>query len=495
MTIDRTRNLSRPNAPLQRKPLVMNAFRHVPMVLLSLVFMPSLAHADRTDIPAQQLRQINQNISQAQGNLRVTKHRRAHAQRDLRLAEQNLATTHAKLDELTQQRSQTTQRLKTLSSQMKKLEKESMAQKTAVAAQLAALYRLGTEPELKLLLENRDPTQLSRYQHYLNAIQDARRERLEKLAKLNQQISANRDQTQQQKARLDKLIAAQRSNEKALQAQQAQRQKVLTSINQSYSSAQARVQDLNDQRAQAQDTLARIEREVAAARAAAAKRAAEARKQAAQRRQRQAEQERRARETAELAQRQQQRAEQDESNNESSPSTPPSSSGSGSSGSHQLTASEMSAQAPEDTSTDAGTADSSEQSTGGRSRPGAPWSSRWPVRGVVQTGYGQGQGIDKNGVTLSAPAGTPIHALRSGEVVFSSWLSGFGYLVIVDHGSSLSVYAHNQRNIVNVGDTVKRGTVLGTVGDTGGLTSPALYFEVRRGGRPVNPNSWVTASR
>ncbi|MGJ8516162.1 hypothetical protein LMG33810_000485 [Carnimonas sp. LMG 33810] len=484
--------------------------------LLSLLLAAPMAHADRVDVPAQQLRQINQDITRAQGHLRATQGKRARAQRDLRLAEENLANTHTTLAKLTRQHSDTTKRLSTLSNQLTALEKEASQQRKALAAQLNALYRLGKDPEIKLLLEQKDPTQLARYQRYLNAIEGARRDRLEALAKLNDKITANRDETQQQQQRLDKLIAAQRDNEKTLTAQQAQRQSVLKELNQSYSSAQSRLSDLGSQRDQAEQTLARIEREVAAARAAAARRAEQQRKQAAERRRRQAEQERRARETAKLAESQRKKAEQEQQRqaeqhqqqpaeqpshsapDTTTPTPPPKPAESQNSDTHQLTAEEMSAEAPStasepETPSPAPTSASSSEDAP-RSLPGARWAGRWPINGVVASGYGQGEGINKNGIMLSAPEGTPIHALRAGQVVFASWLNGFGYLVILDHGSSLSVYAHNQRNSVSVGDSVKRGTVIGNVGDTGGLSSPALYFEVRRGGRPINPNAWVTAS-
>lgn len=473
--------------------------------LLSFLLCAPLAHADRVDVPAQQLRQINQNITRAQGDLRTTRGQRTQAQRDLQLAEENLANTHTTLDRLTRQHRDTSQQLETLSAQLEALEKEAGQQRKALAAQLNALYRLGRDPEIKLLLEQKDPTQLARYQRYLNAIEGARRNRLETLAALNSRITANRDETRQQQQRLDKLIAAQRDNEKTLAAQQAQRQKVLKEINQRYSSTQSRLDALSSQREQAEQTLARIEREVAAARAAAARRAEQQRQQAAERRRRQAEQERRARETARLAESQRQKAEQDQAQRQQTEQTRPSepdttapstSSPSQSGNTHQLTAEEMSAEAPSTTSEpEDSTPAPSRHSDAPRNLSGAPWSGRWPINGVVASGYGQGEGINKNGVMLSAPEGTPIHALRAGQVVFASWLNGFGYLVIVDHGSSLSVYAHNQRNTVSVGDNVKRGTVIGNVGDTGGLSSPALYFEVRRGGKPINPNAWVTSSR
>gem|GEM_PF-2191255 len=437
----------------------------------------SAAHADPTDVPTQQLRQITASISSMQNRLQATRGKRAQAQKALEQAETTLANTHTRLAQLDTQHQQTTQKLKQLAAQSTKLEAASDAQKKALAALLNALYRLGKEPELQLLLEQHDMTQLNRYQHYLNAIENARQQRLAAIASLNNQISQNRSQVKQQQAQLEKLIAAQKKNAQRLLTQQKSRQRVLDGINASYTNAQSRLSDLNTQRDQAQATLARIEQEVEAARRAAAKRAAEQRKLQAERRRQQEEARR--------------RAQQSQQQSSSSSGSSSSAGGTGSSGS-QLSEQEMNATPQSANNTPQVSQPSSPPQ---RQLSGSAWSGRWPINGRLVSGYGAGDGINTNGVVLSANAGTPIHALRSGEVVFANWLNGFGYIVIVDHGSSMSIYAHNERNIVSVGDHVRRGTVIATVGDTGGLSSPELYFEVRQNGSPINPTAWASASR
>lgn len=120
---------------------------------------------------------------------------------------------------------------------------------------------------------------------------------------------------------------------------------------------------------------------------------------------------------------------------------------------------------------------------------------RWPVAGKMLADFGQpraGGQMRWDGVLIAAPAGTEIRALRSGRVVYADWLPGLGLLLVLEHaGGYLSLYGHNQDLRPNVGDRVAVGDVLAHVGDSGGQSQSALYFEVRRNGRPVNPRQWA----
>ena len=81
--------------------------------------------------------------------------------------------------------------------------------------------------------------------------------------------------------------------------------------------------------------------------------------------------------------------------------------------------------------------------------------------------------------------------LRDGRVAFADWLQGLGLLVIVDHGGGyMSLYGHNEALLKESGDWVEPGDAIAQVGDTGGQARPALYFEIRKGGRPIDPRPW-----
>lgn len=116
----------------------------------------------------------------------------------------------------------------------------------------------------------------------------------------------------------------------------------------------------------------------------------------------------------------------------------------------------------------------------------------WPVQGKILSAYGNGEGVNRNGLLIAAAEGTAIKAIHPGRVVFTDWMRGFGNLLILDHGDDImSLYAHVQRFDVTLGEHVERNDVIAAVGNTGGRPRTALYFEVRRDGKPINPRQWI----
>lgn len=118
----------------------------------------------------------------------------------------------------------------------------------------------------------------------------------------------------------------------------------------------------------------------------------------------------------------------------------------------------------------------------------------WPLSGALLAGY-RGKlpdGSASSGLLIGAPAGTVVHAVANGKVVFADWMNGYGLILIIDHGSGyMSLYAHNESLLSDVGDQVQRGDAVAGVGNSGGAGPSALYFELRRSGEPVDPASWL----
>ncbi|MEM6818221.1 MAG: peptidoglycan DD-metalloendopeptidase family protein [Pseudomonadota bacterium] len=117
----------------------------------------------------------------------------------------------------------------------------------------------------------------------------------------------------------------------------------------------------------------------------------------------------------------------------------------------------------------------------------------WPVSGRVATNFGQRRGgtMRSSGLVLATDAGTEIRAIYHGRVAFADWLPGMGMLMVIDHGDDLlSLYGYNETLLKEVGDWVAPGEVIATVGNTGGQAVPALYFELRKASKPVNPRPW-----
>jgi murein DD-endopeptidase MepM/ murein hydrolase activator NlpD len=116
----------------------------------------------------------------------------------------------------------------------------------------------------------------------------------------------------------------------------------------------------------------------------------------------------------------------------------------------------------------------------------------WPVSGPITSPFGMRWGRLHPGIDIGVPIGTPIHAAKSGTVIYASWMSGYGYFVIIDHGGGFSTaYAHQSRLAVSVGEQVAQGQVIGYSGNTGESTGPHLHFETRVNGVPENPLNFL----
>jgi murein DD-endopeptidase MepM/ murein hydrolase activator NlpD len=119
----------------------------------------------------------------------------------------------------------------------------------------------------------------------------------------------------------------------------------------------------------------------------------------------------------------------------------------------------------------------------------------WPTSGgTISSGFGPRWGRQHRGIDIPRPYGTPIYAAADGTVVqvVTGWGGGYGNYIVIYHGGGIStLYSHNSRNAVSVGEKVKVGQILGYVGATGNATGPHLHFEVRVNGSPVNPLGYL----
>jgi murein DD-endopeptidase MepM/ murein hydrolase activator NlpD len=120
----------------------------------------------------------------------------------------------------------------------------------------------------------------------------------------------------------------------------------------------------------------------------------------------------------------------------------------------------------------------------------------WPVHGPITSPFGMrtdpvtGRYQLHSGVDIGADYGVPIAASADGNVIFAGWYGGYGYAIIIDHGSGYStLYAHCSSMYVGTNQAVRRGQVIGAVGATGWATGPHLHFEIRRNGVPIDPLS------
>lgn len=120
----------------------------------------------------------------------------------------------------------------------------------------------------------------------------------------------------------------------------------------------------------------------------------------------------------------------------------------------------------------------------------------WPVKGRIKHRFGQSRADSSilwNGLFIDVAQGTTVKATWHGQVIFADWLKGLGLLIILNHGNNyMTLYAHNQTLLRNVGDWVLTGDEIAETGTTGGSNDTGLYFELRHNGHPIDPSSWLT---
>lgn len=133
-----------------------------------------------------------------------------------------------------------------------------------------------------------------------------------------------------------------------------------------------------------------------------------------------------------------------------------------------------------------------------RAEPGLSGSKggiRVPTKGVIAHRFGAPRtegGPNWKGLFIRAVGGEEVRAVAGGRVVFADWMRGLGNLLILDHGQGyLSIYGNNESVLKEVGEEVRTGEVVATVGATGGSQETGLYFELRHEGKPIDPSKWV----
>ncbi len=121
-----------------------------------------------------------------------------------------------------------------------------------------------------------------------------------------------------------------------------------------------------------------------------------------------------------------------------------------------------------------------------------------PVQGKLISKYGRQKNTDFNtytfnsGIDISAPLREVVRAACLGEVIYTGSIKGYGQIIIIDHGGrTTTLYAHLSKILIDIGDKVKKGQIIGQVGDSGGVLSPRLHFEVRVEGKPTDPMNWL----
>tara|TARA_R110000868_G_scaffold203755_1_gene451706 strand:+ start:621 stop:1865 length:1245 start_codon:yes stop_codon:yes gene_type:complete len=411
-------------------------FRALAVIFLTVLLTPAIADEKRE--AQKQLDAARADVSELKQLLDKLQQEKSGVQKDLKKTESEMGQLEKQVNGLQQDLKKSEKEIQRLDNEKKKLQAARLEQQRLIGIQARAAYQSGRQEYVKLLLNQQNPEKFSRTLTYYDYLSEARMEQLtafnetlRQLANVELDIVNQQTQLLEQKSALD-------GRREQLAGVRKERQLALAKLSKEFS---ARDQKLKA-RQQEQANLARVLKTIEATLARQAREAEAARQQAL------------------LAQREQQ------------PSTP-------------------------GKPANSGPLVSSGASFGGpfaKARGKLPW----PVNGRLVARYGTPRGGDArtkwDGVLIGAAAGSQVHAVHGGRVVFADWLRGAGLLVILDHGNGyLSLYGHNQSLLKDAGDVVKAGEAISTVGNSGGQDSSALYFAIRQQGRPIDPAQWCRA--
>ncbi|KAB0482558.1 Septal ring factor EnvC, activator of murein hydrolases AmiA and AmiB [Pseudomonas reinekei] len=424
------------------------------LIALALTCLLQPAFADERAQTQQQLDATRQDIAELKKLLGKLQEEKSGVQKDLKGTETEMGKLEKQVDALQKELKKSESELQRLDAEKKKLQSARTEQQRLIAIQARAAYQNGRQEYLKLLLNQQNPEKFARTLTYYDYLSQARMEQLKnfnetlrQLANVEKDIAMQQAQLLVQKSSLD-------TRREELDKVRQERQQVLAKLN---ADVKARDQKLAA-REQDQADLSKVLKTIEETLARQAREAEEARQKALI-----------AQQEAEKKRLREAQAQADETD---APRKPVKSS--------------------------PGALVSSSGETFGGAFASTRGKLPWPVDGRLVARFGESRGDDArtkwDGVMIGASAGSTVHAVHGGRVVFADWLRGAGLLVILDHGNGfLSLYGHNQTLLKSAGDVVKAGESISTVGSSGGQDTPALYFAIRQQGHPSDPAQWCRA--
>lgn len=377
------------------------------------------------------LRELREKIETLQKDISTAEGSKAEVADQLRDSERSISQLQRDLRELGENKAVLQDTLRELNQQSRALQNELDAQQAQLEQLLYRQYLRGSPNSLQLLLNGDDPNQIARDLYYLGAVARARSELLEQIAanwKKKQALAAS---TRERATALAAVEEKQKEKHGKLVSQREQKKATLTKISAQIAAQKKEVGSLQRDEKRMTQLIDRLSKLIAARTAKQRPPARSADKPA----------------------------------RPSRPSAP------------ELENNQLPQAAP---------AGSFARQKG---------DLRLPVKGTVTNRFGSArqEGSSWKGLFIRSNVGNEVKAIAAGRVVFAEWMRGFGNLLIIDHGDSyLSIYGNNDALLKNVGDSLRGGDTIATVGNSGGNPESGLYFEIRHQGRPVDPLKWAS---
>jgi len=397
---------------------------------------------------------LRQKLQELKQSIDRTTSAKSDAADALAASETAISDAERRLHDLAARQKDANGRLQALSRQQAALRQTVDAQQKQLAQLLRDQYMAGNEDRLKLLLSGDDPNRINRELQYMGYVSRAQAALIDKLRANLQEIEANQARLEAQKKQLDDIADEARSQHAVLEQQKAQRATLLAQLSNKLAAQRQQAGKMERDEHRLSSLVDKLSALIEAQRKA----------QAEQRRREQAARAAHARRLAEAKRRGEPASAADTEEQQAPP-----------------------ALARNDLLPDSGMPAGAFAALRGK--------LHLPIRGELTSRFGsrQGDGPSSKGLFIRAPAGTEVHAIAGGRVVFADWLRGFGNLLIIDHGDQyMTIYGNNQSLLKRAGDVVKAGDVVATTGNSGGNQQSGLYFEMRHQGRAFDPLDWVT---
>ena len=398
------------------------------------------------------LQELRGRIESLRKDLASSEENKADAADRLRESEREISTLQRNLHRLESQQGELQTRLKDLGRQSQELGTTLNQQQIRLEKLLYHQYLRGTPDSVQIALNGDDPNQVARDLHYLTAIARSRADLLGEINATLERKKALSAATREQSDALAAVEAEQKEQHGELQRQREERKAVLADVADRVKRQRQEIGNLERNEKRLSELIDRLSRLLAAQAAKAAREAKAA-------------QEARAAQTAKPDRSRTPRGDNEPARTEAPPSR-------------------------------AGEVENRLEpvaNSGAFAR--LRGNLRLPVRGTLAGRFGaprEGGGSWK-GLFIRSGSGTEVKAVAGGRVVFSEWMRGFGNLLIIDHGDAyLTIYGNNDSLLKQVGEAVRGGETVATVGNSGGNPESGLYFELRRQGQAIDPLKWAS---
>jgi len=416
---------------------------------------------------------LRSRIDKLQAQIDKDEARRQQADQALKASETAISDVQRQLTSLQTEQEHLTESLKKLAVQTEEQQEELHTRRKALAGQLVAQYRSNLSPWTALLSGN-DPHVIGRNFGYLGYVSKAQAQAVTEVNDSLQRVERLAQETKNKEAELAALKKQTEEQHRVLRQEEKKRQKVLAEVQDALAEQRGQARSLHEKDERLATLINNLNREIAeierAAQAEAERQRAEQARQAKLKQQQDQQKIEEARRRAQEIREQQASSGSDASPEPASPTPEP----------------KPSKPAPAEPEP--------AKPTPSESARGLAKNLPQPVPGEIQGSFGRENpdGDVWRGVVIRAAEGTQVKSVAAGRVVYADWLSGFGNLLIIDHGEQyLTVYAYNQSLLKEVGDVVTKGEAVALVGATGGQVESGLYFEIRHEGKPVNPVVWM----